>query len=232
LFFKVEKSKKTREFPLDILRKVNYYSAMNSNSLTTEQDGQGRNTRRRERTRSELLLAARRVFAERGYHEASIAEITQAADVGVGTFYLYFRDKDEAFNTLVDEGFRTLRDSVAAIVTQQGAVPNLPVLVTTVFRHAYEQRDLFQIALTGEASRARTFRAQAALAEALTRLFETVNGAELLPDSNASLMAHFVTGVIKQGIFWWFEHDEPGPEQMAEQVLRLLQYGLPRQLFE
>ncbi|TMB75533.1 MAG: helix-turn-helix transcriptional regulator [Chloroflexi bacterium] len=76
---------------------------MNDDSQTTEQDGQRRNTRRRTRTRAELLLAARKVFAERGYHEANIAEITQAADVGVGTFYLHFRDKDEVFgNALCD----------------------------------------------------------------------------------------------------------------------------------
>ena len=205
---------------------------MNNNSQTSEQSEQRRNSRRRARTRAELLLAARRVFAERGYHEASIAEITQAADVGVGTFYLHFRDKDEAFNTVLDEGFRSLRDSVEAAVVQQAKGPILPLLVATIFQHAYEQRDLFQIALTGQATRTRTFRAQAALAEALTQLFETASRDELLAGYQAPVLARFVTGMITQGIFWWFEHDEPGPDQMAEQILRLLQYGLPGQLFE
>ena len=210
---------------------MNYHSVMNSNSQTTEESERPRNTRRRERTRAELLLAARKVFAERGYHEASIAEITQMADVGIGTFYLHFRDKDEAFNTLLDEGFRSLRDSVAAAVTQQAEGPILPLLVTTVFRYAYEQRDLFQIALTGQATGARAFRAQAALGEALTQLFESAGRDGLLTGYDAPVLARFVTGMITQGIFWWFEHDEPGPDQMAEQVLRLLQYGLPAQLF-
>jgi AcrR family transcriptional regulator len=210
---------------------MNYYSVMNSNSQKTEESERPRNTRRRERTRAELLLAARKVFAERGYHEASIAEITQMADVGVGTFYLHFRDKDEAFNTLLDEGFRSLRDSVAAAVTQQAQGPILPLLVTTVFRYAYEQRDLFQIALTGQATGARAFRAQAALGEALTQLFERAVRDGLLTGYDAPVLARFVTGMITQGIFWWFEHDELGPDQMAEQVLRLLQYGLPAQLF-
>jgi len=208
---------------------MNYHSVMNNNSQTTEESERPRNTRRRERTRAVLLLAARKVFAERGYHEASIAEITQMADIGVGTFYLHFRDKDEAFNTLLDEGFRSLRDSVAAAVTQQAKGPILPLLVTTVFRYAYEQRDLFQIALTGQGARA--FRAQAALAEALTQLFESAGRDGLLTGYDAPVLARFVTGMITQGIFWWFEHDEPGPNQMAEQVLRLLQYGLPGELF-
>ena len=211
---------------------MNYHSVMNDNSQTNEQNEQPRNTRRKERTRAELLQAARKVFAERGYHEASIAEITQAADVGVGTFYLHFRDKDEAFNTLLDDGFRTLRDSVEAAVKHQAQGPILPLLVQTIFRYAYDERDLFQIALTGQATDIRTFRAQATLAEALTHLFETARKDILLVGYQVPVLARFVTGIITQGIFWWFEHDEPAPNQMAEQVLRLLQHGLPEQLFE
>ena len=59
---------------------------MNDNSQTHEYEGQPRVSRKRARTRAELLAAARQVFAARGYHDASIAEITQLADVGVGTF--------------------------------------------------------------------------------------------------------------------------------------------------
>ena len=204
---------------------------MNDNSQTTVQDGQRRNTRRRARTRAELLLAARKVFAERGYHETSIADITQAADVAVGTFYLHFHDKDEAFNTLLDEGFHAIRDHVAAIATQQATKPILPLLVSTIFRHAYEQRNLFQIALMGQATHTRTFRAQAALAGALTHLFEAASRDKLLTGYNTPVLARFVTGMITQGVLWWSEHDEPGPDAMAEQALRLLQYGLPGQLF-
>lgn len=204
---------------------------MKDNSETTEQPEPRRVSRKRARTRAELLQAARQVFAARGFHEASIAEITQVADVGVGTFYLHFRDKDDAFNTLLDEGFHAIRDHVAAIVERQSTEPMLPLLVSTIFQHAYTQRDLFQIALTGQATRTRTFRAQAALADALTRLFETARRQDVLTAYDPPVLARFITGMITQGIFWWFEHDEPGPDAMSEQVLRLLQHGLPASLF-
>jgi AcrR family transcriptional regulator len=58
-------------------------------------------TARGERTRRKLLEAAERVFAELGYHEASIVKITEAAGVGQGTFYLYFASKKEIFDELV-----------------------------------------------------------------------------------------------------------------------------------
>jgi AcrR family transcriptional regulator len=53
------------------------------------------------RTRRRLLEAAEVVFAELGYHDASIVKITEAAGVGQGTFYLYFSGKKEIFDELV-----------------------------------------------------------------------------------------------------------------------------------
>jgi AcrR family transcriptional regulator len=52
-------------------------------------------------TRRRLLQAAEDVFAELGYHDASIVKITEAAGVGQGTFYLYFASKKDVFDELV-----------------------------------------------------------------------------------------------------------------------------------
>jgi AcrR family transcriptional regulator len=177
------------------------------------------------------------VFAARGYHDASIAEITEQADVGVGTFYLHFRDKDEAFTTLLEEGFQQLREQVkVAVQTSRQRSPSeqlLPIIVRAIFQHAYEQRDLFQIALTGGGlfAHVRAFRVQTVLTEALTRTLEGYQEQGLLAEYDIPLLARFITGIITQGIVWWFEHDEPGPEAMAEQALLLLRSGLPSPLF-
>lgn len=56
---------------------------------------------RGERTRQRLLEAAEDVFADLGYHDASIVKITEAAGVGQGTFYLYFTGKKGIFDELV-----------------------------------------------------------------------------------------------------------------------------------
>jgi AcrR family transcriptional regulator len=58
-------------------------------------------TARGERTRQKLLEAAERIFAELGFHDASIVKITEAAGVGQGTFYLYFGSKKQVFDELV-----------------------------------------------------------------------------------------------------------------------------------
>ncbi|MPV36402.1 TetR/AcrR family transcriptional regulator [Georgenia subflava] len=58
-------------------------------------------TERGTRTRARILAVATEVFAERGYHDASIVKITEAAEVGQGTFYLYFSSKQEIFEEVV-----------------------------------------------------------------------------------------------------------------------------------
>ena len=54
-------------------------------------------TKRGEATRRRLLEGAETVFAEQGYHEASIVKITERAGIGLGTFYLYFDGKQQVF---------------------------------------------------------------------------------------------------------------------------------------
>ena len=66
-------------------------------------------------TQSQLLEAAREVFCERGYQATSVAAITDAASTARGTFYLYFRNKEDVFAqlmaTAMDELYRhTLTD--------------------------------------------------------------------------------------------------------------------------
>jgi AcrR family transcriptional regulator len=58
-------------------------------------------TARGARTRRRLLEAAEQVFADLGYHEASIVKITEAAGCGQGTFYLYFASKKAVFDEVV-----------------------------------------------------------------------------------------------------------------------------------
>ena len=119
--------------PLDIYPFLNYHSFMNSNSEMGQTESQGRTSRKRTRTRADLLAAARKIFAARGYHEASIAEITQAADIGVGTFYLHFHDKDEIFTTLIEEGLKDIREQVTALALQQPDEHRLSAIVRLTF---------------------------------------------------------------------------------------------------
>jgi len=66
-------------------------------------------TKRGERTRERILDAAEIEIGGRGFADASISTITAQAKVGQGTFYLYFRSKEDVMRELVLRMGRRLR---------------------------------------------------------------------------------------------------------------------------
>jgi len=56
----------------------------------------------RDKRRRQLVGAATRIFARKGYWSASITDIIRAAGVARGTFYLYFRSKRDVFLAIAD----------------------------------------------------------------------------------------------------------------------------------
>jgi AcrR family transcriptional regulator len=72
----------------------------------------GARTERGARTRTRLLEAAEQVFADLGYHEASIVKIAEAAGVAHGTFYLYFSGKQGVFDEVVEDLNRRVRQAM------------------------------------------------------------------------------------------------------------------------
>jgi AcrR family transcriptional regulator len=71
--------------------------------------GKAPDRKRAERRRDEILEAAARVFAARGYAGTEVQTVADASGIGKGTIYLYFRSKKALFLAAVDRGMRRLR---------------------------------------------------------------------------------------------------------------------------
>ncbi|WP_367325523.1 TetR/AcrR family transcriptional regulator [Streptomyces sp. HUAS ZL42] len=63
--------------------------------------------------RDGILRAASKVFAERGYHATGIADIARELGAGHGTFYRYFRNKEDIARSLVSRAQGQLLDAIA-----------------------------------------------------------------------------------------------------------------------
>jgi AcrR family transcriptional regulator len=61
---------------------------------------QERKERERERRRQQIIVAAKRVFSEKGFSRATMEDIAKAAELSPGTLYLYFKNKDELYASL------------------------------------------------------------------------------------------------------------------------------------
>src|SRR3954447_15254346 len=72
-------------------------------AASTADARQGRREERKAENREKLLAAAPKVFAEKGVGAATARDIVRETDLASGTFYNYFRDKDDAFRALLEE---------------------------------------------------------------------------------------------------------------------------------
>ncbi len=59
-----------------------------------------RKERERERRRQQIIVAAKRVFSEKGFTRATMEDIAHEAELSPGTLYLYFKNKDELYASL------------------------------------------------------------------------------------------------------------------------------------
>jgi AcrR family transcriptional regulator len=77
-----------------------------------------RRDRTRQRTRGKLTDAARALIVEKGVAGLRIAEITDAADVGRGSFYNYFDSKEDLVEAVVSESLGALASTVTTALSQ------------------------------------------------------------------------------------------------------------------
>jgi AcrR family transcriptional regulator len=61
---------------------------------------QERKKREKEGRRQQILSASKQLFAHRGFHQTTMEDIANAAELSPGTIYLYFKSKDELFAEL------------------------------------------------------------------------------------------------------------------------------------
>lgn len=89
-------------------------------------------TRRRVRTRANLLDAAFAVFAAKGFGRVSIEEVCEAAGYSRGAFYSNFDSLDELFFALYRQRADLIADQVAGALAQDGPDLDVPAAVDRV----------------------------------------------------------------------------------------------------
>ena len=66
--------------------------------------------------RASIVSAAKKVFARRGFHGTTMADVAKAARLSYGSVYWYFDSKDSLFHALMDEEEQALRGAIAAAI--------------------------------------------------------------------------------------------------------------------
>ncbi|MGC1483271.1 MAG: TetR/AcrR family transcriptional regulator [Candidatus Acidiferrum sp.] len=95
----------------------------NPASLPAMHNLHGRRERRTIETRDRLFRAALDLFTRKGFNETTVEDITEAADVGKGTFFNYFPSKDHILLAFGEMQLAKLEAAVAKARTSRGSMP-------------------------------------------------------------------------------------------------------------
>ena len=90
--------------------------------------------------RDAILRAARRVFADQGFHATKMATVARAAGVSYGTVYSYFANKEALFHAVMDAEADALRERVLA-----GALADPTAAIRRAFEHLEAEPDATRV---------------------------------------------------------------------------------------
>lgn len=182
-------------------------------------------TARGQRTRQKLIDAAEQVFGSAGYHRAGIAEITQLAGVGLGTFYLYFPDKHAIFADLVRTLNHRLRAEIqAAIAELDDRVDQELAGFDAFFTFLEHHRNLYQVIRQAEAVDPSLHRWHyETLAKGYVRGLHAAQGrGQISADLDPEAVAFALMGIAEAFGMRWVYWDKKRPGAAARRSLRLL----------
>lgn len=186
--------------------------------------------RRREQTARQLLDAARGVLAAKGYHATKIVDIARAAQVGVGTFYLYYPTKEALFLELVEDAVAQLKmqlDCVRASVTDP--LEQARIRTMTFFRFAGDNRELFRIVFGHGASFHDVVRrCQDSFISDMRESLEVGMASGAFRKGDAAVWAQAMIGMSLQIVSWWIEQEGVPIEDVARSLSDLALHGIAR----
>jgi AcrR family transcriptional regulator len=87
--------------------------------------GLGRRQRRAAETRVRLFRCALQLFSERGFPNVTVEDITEAADVGKGTFFNYFASKDHVLGVMAEIQLGKVAEALALVADGKQAIQSI-----------------------------------------------------------------------------------------------------------
>ena len=133
---------------MNIVSRVKTYSSGKNPGVESETQGKvaTRVERQRLRTRRLLLDAGRTLIAAKGVAGLRIQDITEEADVALGSFYNYFQSKEELLEAVITESLSDLTSAVITNVDDNTDPAEVVALANLrVIRLAYDEPDFARL---------------------------------------------------------------------------------------
>jgi TetR/AcrR family fatty acid metabolism transcriptional regulator len=180
--------------------------------------------------RRQILDAAIRVFATRGFHACRVSDVADEAGVAYGLVYHYFGSKEEILNTLFTERWQIMLDAIAEIDRQQEvpARDKLYLVASFIIDSYRHEPDLMKVIIVEVTRAANSFGREhlAKIREAYDMIGQIVEGAQregvFKQEISADFAALMFYGAIEQLLSGWIFDVIPHSEEDYEHAKSLV----------
>ena len=189
--------------------------------------------------RKEILSAAEKVFAAKGFFRTTMNEIAEAAEFGTGTLYKYFSSKEDLYLTLIDEKTGEINLLAKVELSQKTSVKErIERVLRLQFAFIEENRDFFRIYISERNRFEWTVKddlgkgihdKMVAYIEILAKVVKEGIREGELKSMDPMDLAHALVGIANSFVFEWLISPQPYPlVSKVETVLDIFLRGVQR----
>jgi len=189
--------------------------------------------------RREILSAAEKVFAAKGFFPTTMSEIAREAEFGTGTLYKYFKSKEDLYFTLIDEKVEEINRLVKAELSQKtSARERIEKVLKLQFEFVEKNRDFFRIYISERNRFEWTVKddlgkgihdKMVAYIQLLAQVMKQGIERGEFRRKNSIDLAHALVGIVNSFIFEWLISPQPYPLiSKSDAVLDLFLRGVQR----
>lgn len=179
--------------------------------------------------RRQLLDVAMDVFAEQGFHDASMNDIAVAAGVTKPVLYQHFTSKRQLFAELLTEVGRDLHDTITkAVAVADGPHQMVELGFSAYFSYVDRHRNAFRLFYGGSMARDEEFaevvnQTESAVAGMVAALIDVTG----VGPEQRRVLGHGLVGMIEgASIYWLRSGSDADPGELARQLADLAWRGL------
>lgn len=184
--------------------------------------------------RKQIIEAAERLFADKGFHQTTIADISEVSGVHEASIFQYFKTKENLLVSIPERHLKlTLQGISEHLQGMKGAEPKLRKLIWHQLRDLSLNKDYTSILLRDlrtlpafyESPAYEMIRQYSAYAAEAVR--EGIRDGEIIPDLELILALEMIFGAIDSVVLRWLFFNHPyDPGEVADELFSLIQAAL------
>jgi TetR/AcrR family transcriptional regulator, transcriptional repressor for nem operon len=184
-------------------------------------------------TRDEIVRIGVQLFRQKGYDAVKISDIASNANIGKGTFYQYFRNKEELFFECLENIFLEIGKDVPEIQAETDALKRLRIRAFHFYKNLMHMIDMLNIARRASLVNKPQYKEKVEKAifnfiEPIRREIEIVLEQRNSPLKNSTLVSYLLMGAAEYTFYFLLNYKKE-PEEIEKEFMKFFFGRVPFQ---